>query len=159
MRSSLTYILTVGLVLFTIISCKQEQKPLETIGWLYGTWVAQTPRGPLYEDWQKNGDTAYAVKSFYIYQTDTVYFEKIAVTEAENKIHYTVTVAADAAQQAVDFVSIALHADSMVFENKQNPFPQQIIYRKKAPDSLVAEITGLMAGRKVSEYFAMKKIR
>lgn len=143
----------------TILSCKQEQKPLTQIGWLNGTWVAQTPRGPLYEDWQKTGDTGYAVKSFYIYQTDTVYFEKIKVTEVQNNLHYIVTVAADAAQEAVDFVSISLHADSMVFENKKNPFPQQIIYRKKAPDSLVAEITGLMAGRKVSEYFPMKKIR
>lgn len=147
------------LIAITFLSCKQEQKPLESIEWLNGTWVAQTPRGPLYEDWQKTGDTGYAVKSFYIYQTDTVYFEKIRVTQEQKNIHYIVTVAADAAQQAVDFVSISLHADSMVFENKQNPFPQQIIYRKKAPDSLVAEITGLMAGRKVSEYFPMKKIR
>lgn len=152
------YILILLMVL-TTLSCKQEQKPLERIGWLNGTWVAQTPRGPLYEDWQKTGDSGYAVKSFYIYQTDTVYFEKIKVREEKNNLHYIVTVAADAAQEAVDFVSISLHADSMVFENKQNPFPQQIIYRKKASDSLVAEITGLMAGRKVSEYFPMKKIR
>lgn len=159
MQAKHTYSITLLLIVLSIISCKQEQKPLEKIGWLNGTWVAQTPRGPLYEDWQKTGDTGYAVKSFYIYQTDTVYFEKIKVTQEQKNIHYIVTIAADAAQQAVDFVSISLHADSMVFENKQNPFPQQIIYRKKAPDSLVAEITGLMAGRKVSEYFSMKKIR
>lgn len=159
MQSSLKYVITVSFLLLTIISCKQEQKPLETIGWLQGTWVSQTQRGPLYEDWLKTGDSGYAVKSFYLFQTDTVYFEKVAVTEAHNKIHYTVRVAADTKQEPVDFVSIALDSDSMVLENKRNPFPQQIIYRKKGTDSLVAEITGLMAGRKVSEFFPMKKIR
>lgn len=147
------------LIAIAFLSCKQEQKPLETIGWLQGTWVSQTQRGPLYEDWLKTGDSGYAVKSFYLFQTDTVYFEKVAVTEAQNKIHYTVRVAADTKQEPVDFVSIALDSDSMVLENKRNPFPQQIIYRKKGTDSLVAEITGLMAGRKVSEFFPMKKIR
>lgn len=159
MRSALKYLVTACFLLITIISCKQEQKPLETISWLQGTWVSQTQRGPLYEYWQKTGDSGYAVKNFYLYQADTVYFEKVAVTVAQNKIHYTVTVAADTKQEPVDFVSIALDSDSMVLENKRNPFPQQIIYRKKGADSLVAEITGLMAGRKVSEFFPMKKIK
>ncbi|AZA76649.1 hypothetical protein EG347_03510 [Chryseobacterium sp. G0186] len=154
-----TLILTIiGIIL--IGSWTQKQNEIKKLDWLLGTWETKTPKGSLYETWTKKSNTELQGESYYLKNKDTLTFESIRLVEKENKLHCIVSVKGQHHEQPVDFVSTSGSSPtSLIFENKQNDFPQIITYKKIRKDSLFAEISGMMNGKMARQAFPMKKIK
>lgn len=141
-------------------SWTQQKSETKKIEWLLGTWETKTSKGSLYETWTRKSDTEFQAKSYYLKQKDTVLFESVRLVEKDKKLHYIVSVKGEHNEQPVDFTSISISkSNSLVFENKENDFPQRITYKKIRKDSLFAEISGMMNGKMNRQAFPMKKIQ
>ncbi|PIF45942.1 hypothetical protein CLU96_2958 [Chryseobacterium sp. 52] len=151
-------LLAAGLAIVSAWTAKQSE--IKKLEWLIGTWEAKTPKGSLYETWTKKSDTELQGKSYYLKEKDTIIFESVRLVEKDRKLHYIVSVKGQHDEQSVDFVSTTLsNPNSLVFENPQNDFPQVITYKKIRKDSLFAEISGMMNGKKAKQAFPMRKIK
>jgi hypothetical protein len=141
-------------------SWTQQQSETKKIEWLLGTWETKTSKGSLYETWTRKSDTELQAKSYYLKQKDTILFESVRLVEKDKKLHYMVSVKGQHDEQPVDFVSTSMSKPhSLIFENKENDFPQRITYTKIRKDSLFAEISGMMNGKMTKQAFPMKKIQ
>ncbi|UKB86309.1 DUF6265 family protein [Chryseobacterium sp. MEBOG06] len=141
-------------------SWTQQQSEIKKIEWLLGTWEAKTSKGSLYETWTRKSDTELQGKSYYLKQKDTILFESVRLVEKDKKLHYMVSVKGQHNEQPVDFVSTSTSMPhALIFENKENDFPQIITYKKIRKDSLFAEISGMMNGKMARQAFPMKKIQ
>lgn len=138
----------------------QQRNEIKKLDWLLGTWETKTPKGSLYETWSRKSDTEFQAKSYYLNKKDTIMFEFVQLVEKDSKLHYIVSVKGQHDEQPVDFVSTPKsNSSSLVFENKENDFPQTITYKKIRKDSLFAEISGMMNGKMARQAFPMKKIK
>jgi len=147
----------IGLLIIGSWTQPSEIKKLE---WLLGTWETKTPKGSLYETWTQKSNTELQGESYYLKNKDTIHFESVRLVEKDRKLHYIVSVKGQHDEQPVDFISTpGSNPTSLVFENRQNDFPQTITYKKIRKDSLFAEISGLMNGKMARQAFPMKKIK
>ena len=145
------------LLLFS--GCKRNTTVLHNTEWLLGTWQSTTSKGVLYETWQKADGHNFIAKSYYLNNADTILFETIQLKENEGILLYIVSAPKESNEKPVQFASINLTANSFIFENKLNEFPQIICYKKITSDSLVAEVSGKYKGEIMKEEFIMKKIK
>ncbi|MCQ9639290.1 DUF6265 family protein [Chryseobacterium sp. WG14] len=147
----------IGLLIIGSWTQPSEIKKLE---WLLGTWETKTTKGSLYETWTQKSNTELQGESYYLKNKDTIHFESVRLVEKDRKLHYIVSVKGQHDEQPVDFISTpGSNPTSLVFENRQNDFPQTITYKKIRKDSLFAEISGLMNGKMARQAFPMKKIK
>ncbi|CAH0260102.1 DUF6265 family protein [Chryseobacterium sp. Bi04] len=147
----------IGLLIIGSWTQPSEIKKLE---WLLGTWETQTTKGSLYETWTQKSSTELQGESYYLKNKDTIHFESVRLVEKDRKLYYIVSVKGQHDEQPVDFISTpGSNPTSLVFENRQNDFPQTITYKKIRKDSLFAEISGLMNGKMARQAFPMKKIK
>lgn len=155
-----TKLILIIMGIIMIGSWTQKQSEIKKLNWLLGTWETKTPKGSLYETWTKKSNIEFQGESYYLKNKDTLHFESVRLVEKENKLHYIVSVKGQHHEQPVDFVSKSGSTPtSLVFENKQNDFPQIITYKKVRKDSLFAEISGMMNGKIARQAFPMKKIK
>ncbi|MCQ9633526.1 DUF6265 family protein [Chryseobacterium sp. WG23] len=147
----------IGLLIIGSWTQPSEIKKLE---WLLGTWETKTTKGSLYETWTQKSSTELQGESYYLKNKDTIHFESVRLVEKDRKLHYIVSVKGQHDEQPVDFISTpGSNPTSLVFENRQNDFPQTITYKKIRKDSLFAEISDLMNGKMARQAFPMKKIK
>ncbi|REC61696.1 hypothetical protein DRF65_14695 [Chryseobacterium pennae] len=157
MKTKLIIILISSLL---IGSWTQKQGEIQKLEWLLGTWETKTRKGSLYETWTQKSSTELQGKSYYLKNKDTIMFEFVQLVEKDKKLHYIVSVKGQHDEQPVDFISTpSSNPTSLIFENRQNDFPQIITYKKIRKDSLFAEISGLMNGKMARQAFPMKKIK
>ncbi|KMQ65248.1 hypothetical protein ACM46_13225 [Chryseobacterium angstadtii] len=148
----------IGLAVLSAWTAKQSE--IKKLEWLLGTWETKTPKGSLYETWTRKSETELQGKSYYLNKKDTIFSETVRLVEKDKKLHYMVSVKGQHGELPVDFVSTpASTPTSLVFENLQNDFPQTITYKKIRKDSLLAEISGTMNGKKGKQAFPMRKIK
>ena len=57
----------------------------------------------------------------------------------------------------VTFKLISSDSNKLIFENPTHDFPQLITYRIVPPDSLIAEISGLINGEHHAQEFPMRR--
>lgn len=127
--------------------------------WLIGTWVSKTPKGSIYETWNKTTDIEFAGKSYIIKAKDTIIFENIRLVQEQNKIFYIPTVKNQNKGLPVRFGIKTISDTQLIFENLQHDFPQIISYTKITKDSLVAEISGVKNGQERKQVIPMKKMK
>src|SRR5690606_32122460 len=145
-----------------LISCKDTQvreRQISKADWLLGSWINATPNGNLSEHWQKENDSVYRGRSFFIKKTDTIHSESITLTELNGELFYSPTVQGQNGNKPADFKMSAATAQQLVFENPAHDFPQKITHTKVANDSLGAETSGMQHGKPASEKFAMRRLQ
>lgn len=144
-----------------LISWKHEpSRELKNLEWLIGTWVTKTPKGNLYETWNKKDDTEFYGKSYYLNKKDTVFSEKVRLVEKEKKLYYIVTTANQNNELPISFATKANpDMNSLVFENLQHDFPQIISYKKINADALIAEISATKNGKTKKMTFPMQRMK
>lgn len=140
-------------------SCNGGKTRLSDAEWLIGTWESKTSKGSLYETWNRVDEHNFYAKSYYLNNSDTSLFETVELKDSIGKLFYIVSVPGQNGEKPVSFASVHLSGDSLVFENKKHDFPQRISYRKISADSLVAEVSGDVDGKNISEPFAMRKTK
>ena len=153
---------------FSCITCNSSNNPntqeisrfplIENVGWLLGEWQNTSSEGKLTETWEKLNDSTYAGKSFFVIGKDTVSSEKIRLEQHGKTLLYIPTVKDQNNEQPISFVQTSSSTNQMIFENPKHDFPQRISYTLTYKTALVAEISGVVNGKKKSQSFPMQKV-
>lgn len=148
-----------GIVLIALCSWGMPaEKHVKHAEWLIGTWVNKTNTGNVYETWDKAGDNKLSGKSYIVSRKDTMVFETIDLVQKQDSFFYIPTVKQQNGGLPIRFHATLITDNKMVFENAKHDFPQIISYTLIKPDSLMAEISGTIKGKKRTQFFAMKKM-
>lgn len=108
---------------------------------LKGTWIMNSAKGPIYEEWKQDG-TALKGRSYKLTGTDTVLFESIVLMQDDKGVYYIPSTENQNDKKPVTFTLISSENQRFVFENKLHDFPQRIIYQLVNSDSIAARIEG-----------------
>ena len=150
----------VALGFLLLCACTVDTKSgIQKAEWLIGTWVNQSPRGNIYESWNKANDKELAGISYVINETDTIILENIQLLQEHEQVFYIPVVKNQNGGLPVRFTAKTVSEDQLIFENPEHDFPQIISYTKISSDSLVAEISGIRKGQERKQVFAMKRMR
>ena len=136
---------------------KREQK-ITQASWLIGKWSNTAKQRHDYETWGKYNDSTYLGKSYSIQNGDTVSSESIKLVEGNEGIYYIPIVQGQNNNLPVSFKLIVVETNKLVFENPAHDFPQRISYHLVSPDSLVAEISGMLKGEHHARQFPMRRM-
>lgn len=156
-------IITAGILLLHS-ACTGGQKiasvPLPAqAGWLLGTWQVRSGDHLTFETWTQQSPGRFSGKSYVLKGADSMVLETISLEQRPGGLYYIPSVSNQNRGQPVLFKAILLTKDSMVFENPEHDFPQQISYRRAGADTAVAAISGKKNGRSRRVLFSMKKIK
>ncbi len=148
---------------FSCITCNTSNNSnqfhlIENANWLIGEWKHISSDGILTETWEKLNDSTYAGKSFFVIGKDTVSSETIRLEQHGKTLLYIPTVKDQNNEQPISFVQTSSSNKQMIFENQKHDFPQLISYTQTNKTALVAEISGVINGKKKSQSFPMQKM-
>ncbi|KUJ61849.1 hypothetical protein AR687_09800 [Flavobacteriaceae bacterium CRH] len=152
---------TLIVLLLAIVSCKKaetvEKDKIKLADWLIGNWENKSPDGILTENWKKVNDSTFSAVSLFIKGKDTLHSEKIILSQQGEMLMYSATVNGQNNDKAIDFPSTTETENKLIFENPSHDYPQKITYSKGANNTLTAEISGDLRGKKTTERFIMVK--
>ena len=155
--------ITLALLLLATVSCKNsesnEKDKIKVARWLLGNWENKLADGKLSETWKKVNDSTFQAQSYFIKEKDTLHFETITLKQKGEELTYNAAVKGQNGDKPVTFKLTNLTEKQLVFENLKHDYPKKISYTQITEDSLVAEISGILAGKPSSEKFSMKKIK
>lgn len=134
---------------------KQETVSLTQFDWLVGHWQNITDEFEFYESWKKDSDNLFKAESFMTIDGDTVFSEFVDLVLNKDEIFYRVSVSDQNDGTAVSFKLVSSDNQKFVFTNPEHDYPQTIVYRYVAPDSLYAHIEGNLDGKYRREDFVM----
>ena len=148
---------------FSCVTCNTSDNSnqfhlIENANWLIGEWQNISSEGILTETWEKLNDSTYAGKSFFVIGKDTVSSETIRIEQHGKTLLYIPTVKDQNNDQPISFVQTSSSTNQMIFENQKHDFPQLISYTQTNKTALVAEISGVINGKKKSQSFPMQKM-
>jgi Domain of unknown function (DUF6265) len=117
---------------------------LDRLSWLGGCWAQARPDGLTEEHWMKPSGGTMLGMSRAVRDGRTTEFEFLQIREVAGKLAY---VAKPSGQAEATFPMKALSDKEVVFEDPAHDFPQRIIYRREADDSMTARIEGTTNGK------------
>jgi hypothetical protein len=151
----------------TFTACSQKRtidnepikpKKIAQANWLVGTWSSTSGERSNYELWNKHNDSTYVGRSYSIQNGDTVSAESIKLVQQGEEINYIPTVQGQNNDMPVTFKLVSLDSSKLIFENPAHDFPQIITYWRVSPDSLIAEISGVINGEHQAQKFPMRRV-
>lgn len=146
------------------VSCKKtdaddpdqnEKNKIKTARWLQGQWENKSAEGTLIETWKKANDSTYNGQSYFLKGKDTIHYETIVLQQIGDQLNYNAIVKGQNNDKPVTFILTETEENQLVFENPTHDYPQKISYTQVSKDSLVAEISGIQAGKTSSEKYIM----
>jgi hypothetical protein len=147
----------VFLVLPLINACSGAQNlSMHKFDVLLGSWERIEGNSRFIEHWTKTNDNLYQGSSVEIIKGDTVFAENIDLIKKGSSIYYIVSFPT-IATAPVSFQLVS--TKPWTFENKENDFPQRIVYQRPVKDSLKAHIEGTSDGNFQKIEFPMKRIK
>ena len=160
------YILIV-FVFATISACKnpnnsdgsevsKNYEQIDELNWILGKWTNEFTPEFSQEAWRKKNDSTYTAFSFTTVRGDTVFAENMTLQQNGKNLGLTVQTV-NSKDIPVTFTRIPSKIGQFVFENKNNDFPQRIIYTHPAADSLHAWIEGPVEGENQTLHFHFSK--
>lgn len=151
-----------ALFIACLISCQNNSAnkhfdKLEKMTWLLGSWEQKLPDGTLVEIWEKQNDSTYNGRSYFIKGKDTIHTESIVLNQVKEQLFYIPTVTGQNNDEPVTFKLTSNTENVFTFENSAHDYPQKIMYKKVASDRLIAVTSGKQQGRQSQESYPMKK--
>lgn len=125
----------------------RRQSSIRPFYQLAGTWKKQTTKGALCERWTKINDNEMHGQGFRIAGKDTAWDEQFKLIKKGNELFYMATVANQNGGQTVPFKLVSADNGTYVFSNPEHDYPQQVVYKLPATDSLHAWIDGKINGK------------
>ena len=119
-------------------------RPIDAIAWMSGCWELTTPSRVVEEMWMKARGGTMLGMGRTIVRDSLTEFESTLIRAKDETLFYE---AHPSGQPSATFPSIAISADSVVFELPEHDFPQRVGYTRIGTDSLVAWIEGTRNGR------------
>ena len=147
---------TLFLLIFLSLASCQKEKNLNEFKFLLGKWEGKRDEMILQELWKKENDSLFSGKGIVFSGKDTLFNEKLKLEIRNNEIFYTAIVPNHT--KPISFKLNSSQNAQWTFENKEQDFPQTIIYRFVQPDSLYSIIEGNDKGKPSKEEFHFKKI-
>lgn len=142
-------------ILLLAIACQKndsiEKDQIKKADWLIGNWQTKTNSGILSENWKKVNDSSFTAQSLFIKEKDSIHKEKILLEQNGEILNYTTTIKGQNNDKPIRFESTIINENELIFENKKNDYPQKILYKKTANNSIITEISGLIFGKPFSE--------
>ena len=142
----------------TIENESVKPKKIAQANWLVGTWFSKSGERSNYETWNKSNDSTYVGRSYTIQHGDTVSAESIKLVQRGGEINYVPTVQGQNNDMPIMFKLVSSDSNKLAFENPAHDFPQIITYWRVPPDSLIAEISGMINGEHHAEKFPMRRL-
>lgn len=151
-----------GFILFLIITCcyctNQKNRSVFEADWFLGVWqISGEHENRTYESWTKINENELSGINFKVNGSDTIISETIKLIGDGTTLLYIPQVNGQNNNQPVRFTLKSVSENKIVFENSQHDFPQVIAYNKINPDSLTAEISGIVNGKERKHLFEMSK--
>lgn len=137
-----------------------DSKNYEELGkacFLLGEWQNVSSEGVLTEMWEKQNDSSYSGRSFFIAGKDTSFSERILLQQKGKQLFYIPAVKNQNNGQPVEFLLSEASPTYASFVNPQHDFPSKITYTLVTKDSLVAEISGNVNGKLNTQQFQYKR--
>ncbi len=128
---------------------------MDEFEWLKGNWVNITDEFEFYESWAAADDFALSGESYMLIDGDTAFYEVIRLEIKDDSVDYIVSVAGQNNGLGTSFRLVSTEDNTFTFSNSEHDYPQSIIYRYVAPDSLYAYIEGNLDGKYHREDFFM----
>ncbi|MES2332817.1 MAG: DUF6265 family protein [Bacteroidota bacterium] len=157
MKKALFLFTITGLVSFTE---RYQQTPFQQLCTLAGgTWVMQTKKGTLCEEWKRAHNTLLTNRAYKTEGKDTTMMEQVQLGERYTEVYYTSTVPDQNEGKSVEFKLTDSKDNRFVFSNPDHDFPQRIVYHFISKDSLHAWIDGKYNGKDVKRDFYYRRVR
>ena len=134
----------VSLALFFLAASALAQAPakVESLDWMAGGWVSESPRAKVAETWLGPGNGLMVAVNLSTFANGRKSFEFLRIAETPEGFSYF---ASPGGRPPVEFKLKELGEKRVVFENAAHDFPQRILYWREG-EALVARIEGKVKG-------------
>lgn len=130
-------------LLFVLSTACEHQPDLSEFEYWTGTWKCTIPDGSIqYEIWEHKEPNVLHGINFSVKDLDTVQNEQMALVVRENYIAYDVLPEGIPERMMKEFRLLRKNKNMALFENTENDFPQQIIYKRTGSSFLEVSLTG-----------------
>lgn len=131
----------------TVVKATGLAAPAAPLAWMAGCWEQKTPRRIVQELWLPPASGTLQGMGRTLRRTATgdslVEMEFLRIVARDGAWVY---LAQPGGQPPTEFTSHAAGDTSVTFTNLQHDFPQQVTYRRRGADSLVARVEGVVNG-------------
>ena len=141
--------------LLVFASGRSGATPIDAMAWLAGCWARAGGETTIEEQWMAPRGATMLGMSRTVRSGETVGFESLRINEDGAQLVY---VSLPSGQTLTEFRSTFVADTMTVFENLQHDYPQRIIYRYGAGDSLWARIEGSVDGVLRGSDFRMGRV-
>lgn len=125
-------------------SAPRERHRVTELAWMAGCWEGASGSHAVEEQWTRPKGGLMLGTGRTTPGDSLLEYEQVRLLERGGRLVYA---AAPSGQVPAEFQSVAVTDSSVTFENLAHDFPQRIIYRRLAHDSLVARIEGMRGGQ------------
>jgi hypothetical protein len=143
-------ILILFLLSILLIGCENQKQKTEDLArfkklkWMENIWRGRQGDAKLYESWHKKN---FRLMDGISYTTDVngkrVYSQDMRIEQNNNQIYYIIKLPGD---QQLTLKLSSVTDTSAVFLNQNKGYPQRVIYRHTANDSMVVSLAGINEG-------------
>lgn len=166
MKIRATWIMAGCLLMFALSACRsttglnatQRVEQLNRIAWMCGNWLWEGGDDRMIEMWQRQNDTLYAGRSFFLLQGDTVFSENIRIQPGKRHLYYNVEMETDGKKKSHSFIITKISRNAFIAEDPQNEDLNRITYTGKSGVQITIVTRGLEDGRMVNEEYKMRRI-
>jgi hypothetical protein len=143
-------------ILFAAQPAANGQLTVERVGWLQGCWRSTRGDATIEEQWMAPRGGSMLGMGRTVRGGKTVEYELVLIAERDGRLAYE---AHPSGQPPATFLSTTVSEASIVFENPQHDFPQQVGYRREGAAGLEAWIEGLANGKSRRVDFSYQRAR
>jgi hypothetical protein len=146
-----------GVVVFVVsarATSAQQPAGIARVAWMQGCWETSSPQRTIDEQWMAPRGGSMIGMSRTVRDGRLVEHELMILSERGDQLAYE---AHPSGQKTAVFLSTALTASTVVFENPAHDFPQRIGYERTSADSLTAWVEGPQNGRTRRIEFAYQR--
>ncbi|MGQ0765724.1 MAG: DUF6265 family protein [Gemmatimonadota bacterium] len=130
---------------------------IDAVSWLEGCWERQARSGSITtERWFAPRAAAMFGMSATIRNDTLRAYEMLLLRAAGGQLQY---IAHITGQPPATFTATLVEPGLVKFENPEHDFPQEITYRRNAPDSVTAVTAGSEGGQRREVPFAFRRVR
>lgn len=132
-----------------------QADPFAPVAWMAGCWTQTGREAGSVEQWMAPAGGLMLGMARLVKNGRTVEFEFMQLrADADGKLSF---VAQPQGRPPTEFKLVRQGDAEAVFENPAHDFPQRVMYRRTAPDQLVARIEGERNGKVRGIDFAMQR--
>jgi hypothetical protein len=153
---SLIALVTMLISVSASVSRPPREPGIQQVAWLTGCWEQRDRRHVVQEHWMAPLGNTMISTGRTVRGDSLTEFEQVVIRAGAGKLVYE---AHPSDQPPAQFTAVAATDHSVVFENRQHEFPQQIGYARRGADSLTAWIAGSTGGKQRRIEFPYARVK